>query len=118
MDERISKWLFDIQIAGSEIHDFLRQNKIESAIDYNQNIILKRAVERNLEIIGEAINRIVKRDESFLEILPESKSIIGLRNLIIHAYDGVSDEMIWSVVTYHPPLLMKQVSELITSSGK
>ena len=51
MDERISKWLFDIQIAGSEIHDFLRQNKIESAIDYNQNIILKRAVERNLEII-------------------------------------------------------------------
>lgn len=106
MDERISKWLFDIQIAGSEIHDFLSQNKIESVIDYNQNIILKRAVERNLEIIGEAINRIVKRDESFLEILTESKYIIGLRNLIIHAYDGISDEMIWSVVTYHLPLLM------------
>ncbi|MCH7402115.1 hypothetical protein ACFOUP_15110 [Belliella kenyensis] len=51
MDEKILKWLYDVQFDGQEIHNFLRQNKIESAKDYNQYIILKRAVERNLEII-------------------------------------------------------------------
>lgn len=118
MDERISKWLFDIHLAGSEIKDFLKQYNIESETDYRQNTILKRAIERNLEIIGEAVNRIIKRDETFLEILPESKSIIGLRNVIIHAYDGISDEMIWSVLTNHLPNLLNQVSVMIRNPGK
>ena len=91
MDEKILKWLFDIHFAGLEIEDFLNQHKIESAIDYRQNILLKKAIERNLEIIGEAINRIVKKDDTFYNIIPESRSIIGLRNAIIHAYDGIQE---------------------------
>ncbi|MCH7396666.1 DUF86 domain-containing protein [Belliella sp. DSM 107340] len=113
MDEKIVKWLFDILLAGSEIQDFLEQYKIESAIDYSQNLILKKAIERNLEIIGEAVNRIVRRDNAFLDTLPESRSIIGLRNIIIHAYDGISDEMIWSVVIQHLPVLLKQVDQIL-----
>lgn len=116
MDEKIVKWLFDIQLAGQEIEDFLNENKIESAIDYSRNILLKKAFERNLEIIGEALNRIVKKDQTFYEIIPESRSIIGLRNVIIHAYDGISDEMIWSVVTFHLPNLLKQVRVIISNS--
>lgn len=117
MDEKILKWLFDIHFAGLEIEDFLNQHKIESAIDYRQNILLKKAIERNLEIIGEAINRIVKKDDAFYNIIPESRSIIGLRNVIIHAYDGISDEMIWSVVTFHLPNLMRQVQIIISNSN-
>lgn len=113
MDDRIAKWFFDIQLAGTEIQTFIDQYKIESEIDYSQNIILKKAIERNLEIIGEAVNRIVKRDNTFLGTLPESRSIIGLRNIIIHAYDGISDEMIWSVVNQHLPVLLKQVGQII-----
>jgi len=117
MDEKILKWLYDVQFAGQEIEGFFHQYEIMSASDYSQNILLKKAVERNLEIIGEAINRIVKKDESFYDIIPESRPIIGLRNVLIHAYDGISDEMIWSVVTFHLPNLMRQVQIIISNSN-
>jgi len=53
--------------------------------------MLKRAVERNLEIIGEAVNRIITRDKSFTEKISNEKAIIGLRNQVIRAYDTISD---------------------------
>jgi uncharacterized protein with HEPN domain len=67
--------------------------------------MLKRAVERNLEIIGEAVNRIISRDKSFIEKISNSKAIIGLRNQVIHAYDNISDENIWSILINHLPIL-------------
>ena len=70
---------------------------------YGNNPILKRAVERNLEIIGEAINRIIKVNPDIS--ISSSKSIIGLRNQIIHAYDNISEEYIWSVIVKHLPIL-------------
>ena len=57
--------------------------------------MLKRAIERDLEIIGEAIKRILKRDPSFESKIKDAKAIIGLRNQVIHAYDNISDENIW-----------------------
>ena len=52
----------------------------------------KRAIERHLEIIGEALNRILKREPSFEDRVKNAKSIIGLRNQIIHAYDNISEK--------------------------
>ena len=75
--------------------------------------MMKRAVERNLEIIGEAINRIITRDQNFTEKIANSKAIIGLRNQVIHAYDSVSDENIWSILTNHIPILKTEVDLLI-----
>ncbi len=75
--------------------------------------MLKRAVERNLEIISEAINRILKRDADFENKISEAKSIIGLRNHVIHAYDSVSDENIWSIIINHLPKLKEEVDGLI-----
>ena len=64
MDERILKWLYDIKIAIEEIDGYF-EDREKNFIEYRKNIMLKRAIERNLEIIGEAINRILKRDNSF-----------------------------------------------------
>lgn len=75
--------------------------------------MLKRAVERDLEIIGEAVNRILKRDELFIEKISNAKAIISLRNYVIHAYDSVSDENIWSIITNHLPKLRNEIEELI-----
>jgi len=112
MDERILKWLYDIDEAISEINDFL--DKIpKDFYEYKSNVMLKRAVERDLEIIGEAVNRIIKRDETFLEKISEAKSIISLRNQVIHAYDGISDENIWSVLINHLPKLKSEIKLLI-----
>jgi uncharacterized protein with HEPN domain len=89
---------------GNEERDFKK---------YQKNLMLKRAVERNLEIIGEATNRILKRDLAFIKTITNAKSIIGLRNQVIHAYDNVSDENIWSILINHLPKLKIDIENLI-----
>lgn len=111
MDERILKWLYDVKLAIDEIDTYFVNQK--DFFEYQSNTMLKRAVERDLEIIGEAINRIVTRDASFLDQISEAKSIIGLRNQIIHAYDNISDEIIWSILTNHLPKLKNEIVKLI-----
>jgi uncharacterized protein with HEPN domain len=57
---------------------------------------LKRAVEREFEIIGEAVNRILKIDKDFP--IENARNIVGLRNQVIHAYDAISDENIYVIL--------------------
>lgn len=110
MEEKTLKWLYDIKTAIDEIEGYFL-DKPNDFTSYKSNTILKRAVERNLEIIGEAVNRIIKQDPDFP--LKNAKKIIGLRNQIIHAYDNISDENIWAIIQKHIPLLKKDVIELI-----
>ena len=79
--------------------------------DYITDIRTKRAVERNLEIIGEAANRILKKDKNFN--LTNIYGIIGTRNRIIHGYDTLSDQMIWSILINNLPKLRNEVSDLL-----
>jgi uncharacterized protein with HEPN domain len=110
MDERILKWLFDIRDAIAEIDKFFLD--IPKEFDqYQSSIILKRATERNLEIIGEAVNRILAKDPEFQ--IENAKRIVGLRNQIIHAYDSISDENIWAIITKHIPILKDEIESLI-----
>jgi len=74
MDERILKWLYDIKLSIDEIESFFMEEK-RDFFKYKQNILLKRATERNLEIIGEAVNRIINRDQSFLKKSPMQKQL-------------------------------------------
>lgn len=112
MDERILKWLYDIKICIDEIDSFFKEEE-KDFFKYKTNLMLKRAVERNLEIIGEAVNRIITRDNSFSEKISNAKAIIGLRNQVIHAYDNISDENIWSILINHLPKLKFEVEKLI-----
>ena len=116
MDERILKWLFDISIAIAEIESYFENSK-KTFNDYQQNTMRKRAVERNLEIIGEAVNRIIKRDGTYAEKISNSQAIIGLRNQVIHAYDNISDENIWSILINHLPKLKADVDLLISENA-
>lgn len=117
MDERILKYLFDIKLFIEEINGFFEEFE-KNFFHYQDNLILKRAVERNLEIIGEAVNGILRRDENFKDKITSAKSIVALRNQVIHAYDSVSDENIWSILVNHLPLLKTEVDELIKGSGE
>jgi uncharacterized protein with HEPN domain len=109
MNEKVLKSLFDIKIAIQEIDSFLPQEKL-SLSDYKKNLLLKRAIERNLEIIGEAMNRILKEDQDFP--IKEAFRIVGLRNQIIHGYDSISDENIWAILVNHLPKLRSEVDDL------
>lgn len=116
MDERILKWLYDIKLAVEEIEHYFESTD-KNFFEYQKNIMLKRAVERDLEIIGEAVNRIIKRDDSFIEKISNAKAIIGLRNQVIHAYDNISDENIWSILINHLPKLMLDIDKLIAENN-
>ncbi|WP_026776204.1 DUF86 domain-containing protein [Polaribacter sp. Hel_I_88] len=115
MDERILKWLYDIKLAMQEIELYFEKVD-KNFLEYQKNTMLKRAVERDLEIIGEAVNRILKRDETFIDKITNAKAIIGLRNQVIHSYDNISDENIWSILINHLPKLMKDIDFLINKN--
>ena len=68
-------------------------------------------MERNLEIIGEAVYRILKMKPDFK--IENAKKIIGTRNRIIHGYDRVSDDMIWSIVINHLPKLKEEIAKYL-----
>ena len=78
---------------------------------YQNDLKSKRAVERNIEIIGEAMSRILKQD-SEIEI-SNSRKIVDVRNRIIHGYDSVSDDVIWGIVIKNLPVLQKEVEILL-----
>ncbi|HOT15083.1 MAG TPA: DUF86 domain-containing protein [Bacteroidales bacterium] len=110
MNEKVLKSLYDIKLAIEEIDTFFstRDKRFD---DYTNDLLLKRAIERNLEIIGEAMNRILKEDPQIS--IDNAKRIVGLRNQIIHGYDSVSDENIWGIVINHLPKLKDEISKLI-----
>jgi len=113
MDERILKLLYDIQEAINEIDSYFLEH-LKDFNHYKSNILLKRAIERDLEIIGEAINRILRTDPNFP--IENAKRIVGLRNQIIHAYDNISDENIWAIISKHIPLLKEEIASLINTA--
>ncbi|HEX3024497.1 MAG TPA: HepT-like ribonuclease domain-containing protein [Chitinophagaceae bacterium] len=110
MDIEIKTWLYDILNAINEIESFFAEHP-KSFIYFQNDIRTKRAVERNVEIIGEAMNRILTKDPSIR--LSNSRKIVGTRNRIIHGYDSVSDDIIWSIVITHLPQLQSEIERLI-----
>lgn len=111
MDERILKWLLDIKLAIEEIDGFFESSEMDF-FKYKENLMFKRAVERDLEIIGEALNRIIKRDPTFEDKITNAKAIISLQNQVIHGYDNISDENIWSILIGHLPVLKAEIKIL------
>ena len=110
MDNDIKTWLYDILQAVKEVDSFF-ENKPRIFSDYVKDLRTKRAVERNIEIIGEAVNRILKKDKDFS--LENAQLIIGARNRIAHGYDKISDALIWSIVINHLPKLKDEVQNLL-----
>ncbi|MEI9810451.1 MAG: HepT-like ribonuclease domain-containing protein [Bacteroidota bacterium] len=106
MDIEIKTWLYDILNAITEIDSFFSDRPKEFAA-YQNDLRTRRAVERNIEIIGEAMNRILQNDDSIE--LTNSRKIVDTRNRIIHGYDTVSDDIIWGIVINHLPILRSEI---------
>lgn len=109
MDIKIKSYLLDIIQSIDEIFLFLGERR--DFITYKDDLKTKKAIERNLEIIGEATIRIIKVDSNFE--LKDAKNIIGTRNRIIHSYDNISDEVIWTIISRELPKLQKEVQEIL-----
>ncbi len=110
MDNKIKAWLYDILNAINEIESFFHNSNKDFDL-YQNDIRTKRAIERNIEIIGEAMNRILKLDDRIN--ISNSRQIVETRNRIIHGYDTVSDEIIWGVVIKYLPVLQTEIELLL-----
>ena len=110
MDDTIKTWLYDILSSINEIESYFIETPKMFEI-YQNDLKTKRAVERNIEIIGEAMSRI-RKENSEIEI-SNSRKIVYVRNRIIHGYDSVSDDVIWGIVIRNLPVLQKEVEILL-----
>ena len=81
-------------------------------LTFQNDLRTKRAVERNIEIIGEAMSRILKRDDSIQ--ISNSRKLVDVRNRIIHGYDSVSDDIIWGIIIKHLPVLQSETEQLLS----
>jgi uncharacterized protein with HEPN domain len=108
MDRQVNKLLKDILEAANSINSFIEGFKLS---DYQKTKLVRRAVERELTIIGEAMNRLLKLDNNVP--ISAGKKIISFRNLVTHAYDSVNDETTWAIITKHLPVLKSEVESLL-----
>lgn len=101
--------MYDIRESIHSIYDYLGKNTTFEM--YTNNKLLRRAVEREFEIIGEATNRILKIDDRIN--ISDARRIVDLRNWVIHGYDHVDDIIIWGIIQKDLPKLKRQVDELL-----
>ncbi len=109
MDNEIKKYLFDIQESIDSIQKYLGDRRDFKV--YMAEKMLRRAVEREFEIIGEAMNRIEKLD-STIEI-SSKQQIISMRNRVIHGYDKIDNVIIWGTIVRHLPTLKLEIDKLL-----
>ena len=109
MQPNLLKYILDIQSVIQEI-DTVKQRSENDFNKFKSDILLQRAVERDLEIIGEAIRKILEIQPSAQ--ITASKNIIGLRNIIAHAYDSIEPEMIWGIIQNNVPALAEEIAKL------
>jgi uncharacterized protein with HEPN domain len=78
---------------------------------------LRQAVERNLEIVGEAVGRLRRDDPDTASRLSEHERIVAFRNVLIHGYDLVDDELVWDTIQTKLPILLAEIEELLEESS-
>lgn len=110
MDRTIKKYLYDILSSIEEIEYFLTQRPRQYQV-FLDDIMFKRAIERNIGIIGEAMTKVLKLNEKIA--ITNAKNIKGTRNYIIHAYDSLEPHIIWNIVINDLPKLKEEVSQLL-----
>jgi uncharacterized protein with HEPN domain len=102
--------LHDLLQASREIKTFVSGRTFD---DYKSDSMLRSAVERKFEIMGEALTRIRKVDEQVLTQIRDHRDIISFRNILIHGYDTIDDRIVWGVIQEDLYSLIQDVEALI-----
>ena len=114
MQPETPKLLEDIRCSAEYILD---QSSDKSLDDYLDHDLLRPAMERHFEIIGEALNRLSKRDPQTLDQIPDHAQIIAFRNVLIHGYDAIDDRRVWDAIQNALPQLLRKVKDLLADAG-
>lgn len=114
MQLEVKKYLFDVQRGCARIAEFTAGR---SYGDYTQDPMLRAAVERQFEIIGEALSRLAKLDTSVAQRVTDYRRIIAFRNILVHAYAQIDDRLVWGVVESNLPKLADEVDALLADQS-
>jgi uncharacterized protein with HEPN domain len=113
MKIREQKLLFDVVESGRSIQTWCAGRTFA---DYQTDRQLRRAIEREFEIIGEALSRLLRIDTAAAERISQLPRIISFRNRIIHGYDTIDDATVWGVIEGHLPELLEEADGLLRES--
>lgn len=114
MDRQLRKYLNDVLSSILEIESFMADRPKEYET-FCSDLLFRRAIERNLEIMGEAMNQALKINRELP--ITAARKIVDTRNFVIHAYDSLMPDILWGIVINHMPLLKKEVSKLLDYNG-
>ena len=104
------KYLYDIQRASNLLKEFTGDREFA---DYEGDAMLRSAVERQFEIIGEAMTQLARIDQPVADRISQYRRIIAFRNVLIHGYADVDHRLVWDVVQTNLPTLSREVGDLL-----
>ena len=104
------KYLHDIQNAAGLLRGFTNGKTLA---DYQGDAMLRSAVERQFEVIGEAMARLARADEPLAGRISQYQRIIAFRNVLIHGYADVDDRLVWNVVETSLPNLAQEINAIL-----
>jgi uncharacterized protein with HEPN domain len=104
------KYVFDVHEAAGLVAGFVAG---KSFADYQSEPMLRLAVERAFSIIGEALAQLSREDPAVAAGISDGRSIIAFRNILVHAYANVDDRIVWEIIQYKLPVLVREVAALM-----
>jgi uncharacterized protein with HEPN domain len=108
-------YLWDVTKAADAISEFVVEKTYN---DYIGNLLLRSAIERQFEVIGEALNQLSKVDSQLASRIPHLSEIVAFRNLLIHGYAAVNDILVWRAIHESLPKLRATVATLLEQSER
>jgi uncharacterized protein with HEPN domain len=109
------KYLFDVAEACRLLDDFTSG---KSLADYESDALLRSAVERQFEIVGEALRLAIREEPGLAGRITHSGRIIAFRNRLIHGYAAVLSDVVWGILESNVPTLRKEVKALLEEEAK
>jgi uncharacterized protein with HEPN domain len=106
--------LEDIRHAAQQIQNFTAGRSLN---DYKTDELLRAGVERLFILIGEALGRLEKIDAGSLNQITDFRRIIGFRNVLVHGYETIDDQIVWQMIQQHLPILKDQIEKLLVGFG-
>ena len=106
--------LFDMVRAADAVLRFVEDRTFEQ---YTSDLMVRSAVERQLEILGEAMSRALKIEPGIAAHLDEARGVVDFRNVIAHGYDVLSDRTVWDIAVNHVPHFRDSVAALLVARG-
>lgn len=114
MNERTAKRLHDAMTAAQYVLAFVIGRTFEDFVD---DVYFRSAVERQFEILSEALKAAASKEPDLHEHLPELHAIVGLRNRIAHSYDEIEEKTLWDAATEDIPRLLPRLEVLLDEFG-